>query len=1193
MSTMMSPFGLPEKRLAVTTASSGTTTSMMLQGHGDVSTRLSFDGNHLALASISATNNTSNYLQQLDESASVVNAANNSVDLNLRGWNHQRSQPIDQQLSSSSHGLSSTISHPSTLVKRESKSEIIHSGHFMVSQIDDQQDDVNEVEQTSDFKETSVVPICVDSIQPEVAPKSRYPVYFSPGKTFAPRRFVDEGLSKLFECMSLAYSGSITSPKWKTFKGLPLKLKDKIRLNNIIWRAWHIQYIIGRDPRVCQFSSPSDHESHNKAEAVILEGKYWKRRHTTVIAEYHKWRAYHKHTLRPRPPRRSFSDYHDGRWNEFFSNQDLNNLSVDDDFAMDFSDNLLNSLVPPNVIDFPNPREIARSGMGAEFIQPGLTQLQPCLDDFMEPLSDFLLSRVCIMPPLPEESTSDNLRDNWKIFDKQPRFGVASNPVNSDYMQMSYGDMLDVSNNGSNSSGVIKSFNANQGNSNATTVIQVADLPQQNIVQQGLSSNHQTNSTPAQPQSSNVTVISHVTSGGSTLDLNQINPLESVSLQVQNSGLNNNMPYSTQSQSNLINMPVSAHNVTSTNSLESQKGRAFGSYDCIMSMNSMNSNFGKSDQTAISQANCLRSETVTETNQSRGSVEDHFMYPKMPTRSPRNRSRSVSTPHMVYKPQTQPQPQSQSKQIQQTPVTPPAAINVNDHQSNKSTTLGPMERSISLPVYSQRRNAIGPLLNAQLMQQSQVNFSSTNLAALRGGNNLQFTPDSFNNNHLAPGTSSITPELTSHMTGSYSSEPSMNVTPSGNIGSNQITANTATSSDFTSDSNSLIAQLLCNTGSPANTNLISATKSSNDYEKASGVIQNHHHHHHHNQHQQQQPLHLYSSHPSLHGNMLNYPNSRQSGNLMSSNSGDGIGPTRPFRGRISGRLSDPEPPRGLLAGLKERVRKISSPTISPPPLLGSAYSPSSRDSNSSTPLASPQSIVTVGSPSIPSTLSSIKTIKLKSDTDKLKYKEHRRVCHINAEQKRRCNIKNGFDTLRTLLPAINQNANTKISKAAMLHKAAEYIRTMKSERHQRQEECENLRQQIETLNQTIGVFQSQLPATGAPISCQRVGQVKEQFDSYVKDRTMNNWKFWVFGLVMESLLESYMTTVTTSDVDDMCRSVLRWLDQNCSLVTLRREVLNSLRHLSTSTNILTSPTTLREEILESLNKRPNRTQSNQ
>lgn len=30
----------------------------------------------------------------------------------------------------------------------------------------------------------------------------------------------------------------------------------------------------------------------------------------------------------------------------------------DDDFAMDFSDHLFNTLLQPNIIDFPNPREI-------------------------------------------------------------------------------------------------------------------------------------------------------------------------------------------------------------------------------------------------------------------------------------------------------------------------------------------------------------------------------------------------------------------------------------------------------------------------------------------------------------------------------------------------------------------------------------------------------------------------------------------------------------------------------------------------------------------------------------------------------------------------------------------------------------------------------------------------------------------
>ncbi|KAM6204839.1 LOW QUALITY PROTEIN: uncharacterized protein WM294_004372 [Sarcoramphus papa] len=49
-------------------------------------------------------------------------------------------------------------------------------------------------------------------------------------------------LAKLSECLTLAYSRRIpASPKWKTFKGLKLRRRDKMRLNNAIWRAWHLQ----------------------------------------------------------------------------------------------------------------------------------------------------------------------------------------------------------------------------------------------------------------------------------------------------------------------------------------------------------------------------------------------------------------------------------------------------------------------------------------------------------------------------------------------------------------------------------------------------------------------------------------------------------------------------------------------------------------------------------------------------------------------------------------------------------------------------------------------------------------------------------------------------------------------------------------------------------------------------------------
>lgn len=39
----------------------------------------------------------------------------------------------------------------------------------------------------------------------------------------------------------LFVSGKLVSPKWKNFKGLKLLWRDKIRLNNAIWRAWYIQ----------------------------------------------------------------------------------------------------------------------------------------------------------------------------------------------------------------------------------------------------------------------------------------------------------------------------------------------------------------------------------------------------------------------------------------------------------------------------------------------------------------------------------------------------------------------------------------------------------------------------------------------------------------------------------------------------------------------------------------------------------------------------------------------------------------------------------------------------------------------------------------------------------------------------------------------------------------------------------------
>lgn len=79
----------------------------------------------------------------------------------------------------------------------------------------------------------------------------------------------------------------------------------------------------------------------------------------------------------------------------------------------------------------------------------------------------------------------------------------------------------------------------------------------------------------------------------------------------------------------------------------------------------------------------------------------------------------------------------------------------------------------------------------------------------------------------------------------------------------------------------------------------------------------------------------------------------------------------------------------------------------------------------------------------------------------------RRVGHIHAEQKRRYNIKNGFDMLHTLIPQLQQNPNAKLSKAAMLQKGAEYIKQLRTERDAVNQKMDVLRKERDALNNSL------------------------------------------------------------------------------------------------------------------------------
>ncbi|XP_007431007.1 MLX-interacting protein-like [Python bivittatus] len=313
-----------------------------------------------------------------------------------------------------------------------SRSQIIHSGHFMVSEPHAESDpDPDPGSEAALSSTDQAVRLGLESCAAErlrgtgavgkaVAGKAegaaqhgfRGPYDFdtvSEGTCqiyrYGPRSSgalnIDASLTKLFECMTLAYSGKIVSPKWKTFKGLKLLQRDKIRLNNAIWRAWYLQYVEKRQNPVCSFVTPlecSDIDQHRKPEAVIMEGKYWKRQIGVVIREYHKWRTFFHIRAQKKfdkpicDPSQEVSDA--------VSEVELNNETagggpMELDPLHDL-DALLDTIFSSrNPYGGPNLRGLAHQG-NADMIQPTLTQLHPNFgEEFvntLDPIHEFITS---------------------------------------------------------------------------------------------------------------------------------------------------------------------------------------------------------------------------------------------------------------------------------------------------------------------------------------------------------------------------------------------------------------------------------------------------------------------------------------------------------------------------------------------------------------------------------------------------------------------------------------------------------------------------------------------------------------------------------------------------------------------------------------------------------------------------------
>ncbi|XP_061789059.1 MLX-interacting protein isoform X2 [Nerophis lumbriciformis] len=306
------------------------------------------------------------------------------------------------------------------------QSQIIHSGHFMVSAPHSE----HPPKKGYDF----------DTVNTQACQTYHF------GKASTSHISIDASLTKLFECMTLAYSGELVSPKWKNFKGLKLLWRDKIRLNNAIWRAWYMQYVVRRRNPVCHFVTPLHGNidlEHRTTEMITTEGKCWRRRIEVVIREYHKWRTYFKKRVEislnlqkhkdddlssllkgPKEQLSLFGEIPPAMHRVSFDQDEESELPVPTDleslFDMEvlisgFSDTLFTTFHQSTT--WPSPKELTYA-LNADMIQPRLNPLQPNLDfmDSSDPLQDLFHSyrppvfplvspTAPSVPPMPSSSS--------------------------------------------------------------------------------------------------------------------------------------------------------------------------------------------------------------------------------------------------------------------------------------------------------------------------------------------------------------------------------------------------------------------------------------------------------------------------------------------------------------------------------------------------------------------------------------------------------------------------------------------------------------------------------------------------------------------------------------------------------------------------------------------------------------------
>ncbi|XP_068151130.1 MLX-interacting protein [Drosophila tropicalis] len=990
---------------------------------------------------------------------------------------------------------------------------------------------------------------------------------------------IETSLTKLFKCMNLAYSQKLTSPKWNHFKGVRLRWKDKIRLNNVIWRCWHMQFIQKRRTPVCQFASPLDVDIHSNPQTVVLEGKYWKRHSAVIKAEYRKWRKNYRSKATGCLTYDSKSEL------DFLEWSPLNDRNLmPDDWTTDTLFSAINVPFP-----FPDSREIARGAGIADFIQPSLGPLQPNLDDIDITFSDLLPTTR--LPPVPEEGTDAEMLKN----DDYCLPAIVGAP-HTLYSHDS--NMMDVvtSNSGSAS---VSQVDANMLELNTPISSMAYGEIEQRFGVTRQSQHQATNeahliggadvsigrlhAAKHFGENSNRCSQSDSFSGKSVINgriaksqrpfrrephnydkaqptLHQTNLYQQMLAEQQK----NQQQQQTQQQQH-----VSGGVVLQSGSVYAQQQHAqqqqqqqqhfstqqqstFNNHSFI---NNFNDNYQQQQQQQQQQLSVkvepLQTDVLSLLNDGGGgggSYNSSIGYKPYP-----QFKKSASTGAFLNVPRLPQQQQQQQGYIQQDGSGPQLQMQQSlplGLSTQQLLQLTRQQQSVN-PHQAQQQTVASLLQQQQQQQQQQPTAVSTatwitpNTILPKEMHRSNSLPLNVSLNKLPDGRQLVHEQQPFAVPKYHAKSKSRVRSNSMHQQHSSVMAAAGGGTTSNSVSNLLVTQQMQQaTSDPMLNSTLAQLLTSNTRLQAVTVAN--------------------SSQPSTSSASAIATSSN------SSNNNPSVYAATPLSVPIPTQQQSPKKSASLPVAI--------APTLHSPPGAAAqnkvlSFGPSSNNLSSSLSLSPDSSFLdSQDSPLSPSA--------------SLKYQPRdtqRRAGHIHAEQKRRYNIKNGFDMLHSLIPQLQQNPNAKLSKAAMLQKGAEHIKQLRQERNVLKDKIESLRMERDALNNSLTHLHSILPANGAPVTRQGTEHVRQLYEIYVRYNTMVDWKFWILGLILEPLLASYTSTVSSASLDELRRTAFLWVDQHCSLIDLRPAVTNKLKYLSMHTDIVSDPpSTLQEEVAKAM-----------